>query len=56
VHGLRLDVTDRGAFERAADEAERVFGKVHVLSANAGVGILGRSGTRNTATGTGPWG
>lgn len=41
VHGLLLDVTDRAAFERAADEAEGVFGKIHVLSANAGVGILG---------------
>ena len=41
VHHLRLDVTDRAAFVRAADEAERVFGKVHVLCNNAGVGLLG---------------
>jgi NAD(P)-dependent dehydrogenase (short-subunit alcohol dehydrogenase family) len=41
VHALRLDVTDRGGFARAADEAERVFGNVHVLCLNAGVGILG---------------
>jgi NAD(P)-dependent dehydrogenase (short-subunit alcohol dehydrogenase family) len=41
VHHLRLDVTDREAFVRAADETERVFGKVHVLCNNAGVGVLG---------------
>ena len=29
------------AFARAADEAERVFGNVHVLCNNAGMGILG---------------
>jgi len=38
---LKLDVTDREAFARAADEAEGVFGKVHVLCNNAGMGILG---------------
>jgi len=41
VHHLRLDVTDRAAFARAADETERVFGKVHVLCNNAGIGVLG---------------
>ncbi len=41
VHHLRLDVTDREGFVRAADETERVFGKVHVLCNNAGVGLLG---------------
>ena len=39
VHFLRLDVTDREAYPRAADEAERVFGKIHVLCNNAGIGI-----------------
>lgn len=39
VHAIRLDVTDRTAFARAADEAERVFGAVHLLVNNAGVGI-----------------
>ncbi len=43
VHFIRLDVTDRAAMKAAADEAERVFGKVHVLCNNAGVGILGGS-------------
>jgi len=41
VHGIRLDVTDRPAMAAAAAEAERVFGKVHVLVNNAGVGIEG---------------
>ncbi len=39
VHFLKLDVTDRAAYEAAADETERVFGKVHVLCNNAGIGI-----------------
>ena len=41
VHAIKLDVTDREAFVRAADEAERVFGKVHVLVNNAGMGLMG---------------
>jgi NAD(P)-dependent dehydrogenase (short-subunit alcohol dehydrogenase family) len=41
VHAIELDVTDREGFARAGDEAERVFGNVHVLCNNAGVGILG---------------
>jgi len=41
VHAIELDVTDRDGFARAADEAERVFGNVHVLCNNAGMGILG---------------
>ena len=39
VRVIKLDVTDRKAYEAAADEAERVFGKVHVLCNNAGIGI-----------------
>jgi len=38
---INLDVTDRDAFARAADETESAFGKVHVLCNNAGIGILG---------------
>ncbi len=38
VHPIKLDVTDREAYARAADEAEKVFGKIHVLVNNAGVG------------------
>jgi NAD(P)-dependent dehydrogenase (short-subunit alcohol dehydrogenase family) len=41
VHGIRLDVTDRAAFQRAADEAEQHFGKVHLLFNNAGMGLIG---------------
>lgn len=41
VHGIRLDVTDRAAMAAAADETERVFGKLHVLVNNAGVGAEG---------------
>jgi NAD(P)-dependent dehydrogenase (short-subunit alcohol dehydrogenase family) len=41
VHAIRMDVTDRAAMAAAADEAERVFGKVRVLANNAGVGIQG---------------
>jgi NAD(P)-dependent dehydrogenase (short-subunit alcohol dehydrogenase family) len=41
VHAIELDVTDRDGLARAADEAERVFGNVHVVCNNAGMGILG---------------
>jgi NAD(P)-dependent dehydrogenase (short-subunit alcohol dehydrogenase family) len=41
VHALRLDVTDRDAWVRAADEAESRFGAIHVLALNAGVGVTG---------------
>src|SRR5215470_968142 len=41
VHAIHLDVTDRAAMAGAADETERVFGKLHVLVNNAGVGIQG---------------
>jgi NAD(P)-dependent dehydrogenase (short-subunit alcohol dehydrogenase family) len=41
AHFIRLDVTDRVAMANAADEAERVFGKVHVVCNNAGIGAFG---------------
>ena len=41
VIALPLDVTDRDAMARAADETERAFGQVHVVCNNAGVGIGG---------------
>ncbi len=41
VHPIKLDVTNRDDWARARDEAERVFGKVHVLVNNAGVGVGG---------------
>jgi NAD(P)-dependent dehydrogenase (short-subunit alcohol dehydrogenase family) len=40
VHTIHLDVTDRAAFARAADETERVLGHVHVLCCNAGVNLF----------------
>jgi NAD(P)-dependent dehydrogenase (short-subunit alcohol dehydrogenase family) len=40
LHALRLDVTDRVAFARAADEAESVFGNVHVVCNNAGINLF----------------
>jgi len=41
VQPVRLDVTDREGWKDAADEAERLFGNVHVLALNAGVGVVG---------------
>src|SRR5262245_60349878 len=41
VHAIELDVSDREAMSRAGNETERVFGKVHVLCNNAGIGIGG---------------
>jgi NADP-dependent 3-hydroxy acid dehydrogenase YdfG len=41
VHPILLDVTDRDAWARAADEAEAQFGPIHVLALNAGVGVTG---------------
>lgn len=45
VHPINLDVTDREAYKLAADEAERVFGKIHILINNAGVGSGGSAVT-----------
>ncbi len=41
VHPIHLDITDREAYAAAADESERVFGKVQVLCNTAGVSIFG---------------
>ncbi len=41
AHAIKLDVTDRAAYVKAADEAEKVFGKIHLLVNNAGVGSGG---------------
>ncbi len=38
VHFLKVDVSDRAQLRAAADEAIQVFGKIHVLCNNAGVG------------------
>jgi NAD(P)-dependent dehydrogenase (short-subunit alcohol dehydrogenase family) len=39
VHAIKLDTSDRDGMVRAADEVQRVFGNVHLLVNNAGVGI-----------------
>ena len=41
VLALKLDVTDRADYARAADAAEARFGKIHVLCNNAGVAVVG---------------
>ena len=41
VLGLKLDVSDRAAYTKAADEAESVFGNIHLLVNNAGIGCAG---------------
>jgi len=38
---LKLDVTDRADYARAADAAEARFGKIHLLCNNAGVAVVG---------------
>lgn len=40
IHAISVDVTDRSGMERAADETVKIFGKVHVLVNNAGVGTM----------------
>ena len=45
VHPVRLDVTDRAAMAAAADETERVFGKVHVVCNNAGINLFNDIGS-----------
>lgn len=47
VHFIRLDVADRAAMAAAAVETERVFGKIHVLCNNAGIGIM--AGAKNAS-------
>lgn len=39
VYAIKMDTTDRDAFARAANEAQSVFGNVHLLVNNAGVGV-----------------
>jgi NAD(P)-dependent dehydrogenase (short-subunit alcohol dehydrogenase family) len=41
AHGIVLDISDRIAFAAAADEAEAVFGPLHLLFNTAGVSIFG---------------
>ena len=39
IHAIKHDVTDRPGWIRLADEAEKKFGRVHLLVNNAGVGV-----------------
>lgn len=41
AHAIKLDITDRDAYARAADETEKVFGPVQLLFNTAGVSIFG---------------
>ena len=41
IHAVKLDVTDRDAYARVADEVTRIFGNLHVLCNNAGVASRG---------------
>ncbi|HET7812718.1 MAG TPA: SDR family NAD(P)-dependent oxidoreductase [Steroidobacteraceae bacterium] len=41
IRCIKLDVTNRRAYARAADAAEKAFGSIHVLVNNAGLGLLG---------------
>jgi NAD(P)-dependent dehydrogenase (short-subunit alcohol dehydrogenase family) len=41
ILALKLDVTDRDEYARAADAAEARFGKLHILCNNAGVAVVG---------------
>src|SRR5687767_11126438 len=41
VHAVNVDVTDRAAMDKAADEVVKRFGKVHAVVANAGVAVIG---------------
>jgi NAD(P)-dependent dehydrogenase (short-subunit alcohol dehydrogenase family) len=40
---VTADVSERASVERAAHEAQRAFGKIHVVCNNAGVAIHGKS-------------
>lgn len=42
VHPMKVDVVDRLAMSRAADEIEDKFGNIHILCNNAGVGVLSK--------------
>jgi NAD(P)-dependent dehydrogenase (short-subunit alcohol dehydrogenase family) len=54
VQAIELDVTDRAAFARAADEAEHRFGHLHLLANNAGIGL--RAGVAEATFNDWDWG
>jgi NAD(P)-dependent dehydrogenase (short-subunit alcohol dehydrogenase family) len=42
LHAIKVNVVDRAAMKAAADEIEAKFGKIHLISNNAGIGPLTR--------------
>ena len=40
IHAIKVNVIDRAAMTAAADEIEAKFGKIHLISNNAGIGPL----------------
>jgi NAD(P)-dependent dehydrogenase (short-subunit alcohol dehydrogenase family) len=50
VHAIKVNVTDRDAMRAAADEIEARFGKIHVISNNAGIGLLASLGSVDYST------
>jgi len=42
LHAIKVNVVDRAAMKAAADEIEARFGKIHLVSNNAGIGPLTR--------------
>jgi NAD(P)-dependent dehydrogenase (short-subunit alcohol dehydrogenase family) len=40
VHAIKVNVVDRAAMKAAADEIEAKFGRIHLVSNNAGIGPL----------------
>ena len=49
IHAIKHDITDIAGWGRMADEAEKTFGRVHLLVNNAGVGVRAQvsEATRN---------
>ena len=41
IYTIPVDVSDRDAMKEAANEAEKAFGKLHILCNNAGINIFG---------------
>ena len=54
ARAFELDVTDRVAFARVADEVEQSLGHVHLLACNAGIGI--RAGAAEASFADWDWG
>jgi NADPH:quinone reductase-like Zn-dependent oxidoreductase len=40
LHAIKVNVTDRDAMRATADEIESRFGKIHLVSNNAGIAVL----------------